>query len=151
MANQNDSFSMEQLQKILAFQAEQNRIQMEKLAETLRKPLDPTPEQLAEKESNDSMRRATAESELQRIASRKREQAACSHLRRDGTSSCVFIYGDPSQPNQGNYVICQQCNGKIRPEPRPTGLLAREWENDIFDTNLFNIHFVKSQASMTTF
>jgi len=130
--------------------AEQLKDLMLSMAAELRKPADPTPEQAAQKENDLRDRRSNAEMQLQIIRNRAAEQQACSHERRDGSSSCVYVY--PQANGQtGNFVICQQCQAMIHPEPRPTGPLAQETQNHIYDTRLFNTHFAKAQASATNF
>lgn len=120
------------------------------MAKELRRPADPTPEQLAQKQTDQDARRQTAESQLQIMRNKAAEQKACTHTRTNGTSTCVYIYPQ-ANGHTGNYVICQQCQAMIHAEPRPTGELAKETQSHIYDTNLFNIHFAKAQASATNF
>ena len=120
------------------------------MAKELRRPADPTPEQEAQKQTDQDARRSTAEMQLQIIRNKRAEQEACTHMRRDGSSSCVYVYPQSSGVT-GNFVICQQCQAMIHPEPRPTGPLAQETQNHIYDTRLFNTHFAKAQASATNF
>ena len=74
-----------------------------------RKPADPTPEELAARESDREMRKQTALQALGVQQSKIAEQEACVHLRRDGTTTGVYV-------ENGNYIICQQCQKIIRPE-----------------------------------
>jgi len=141
----------DQKPQAIALTAEQLKDLMLSMAQELRKPADPTPEQLAQKQTDLDARRSTAESQLQIMRNKMAEQAACSHMRRDGSSSCVYVYPQADGLQTGNFVICQQCQAMIHPEPRPTGKLAQETQSHIYDTRLFNIHYAKAQASATNF
>jgi hypothetical protein len=86
------------------------------LAEVLRtviaeskKPADPTPEELAQKAADREHRKQMAQLQQRREDERSREQEACVHCRLDGTTTGVYV-------QNGNYIICQQCQKIIRPE-----------------------------------
>jgi hypothetical protein len=130
--------------------ADQLKEMLVTMAAEIRRPADPTPEQAAQKLTDQEARRSTAEMQFQIMRNRQAEQSACSHTRRDGSSSCVYVYPQASGAT-GNFVICQQCQAMIHPEPRPTGALAQETQSHIYDTRLFNIHYAKAQASATNF
>lgn len=121
------------------------------MAQELRKPADPTPEQLAQKQNDLEARKGIAQMQLEGIEAKKRLQAACAHTRAfNGSSTCVYIYPQ-SDGKSGNYVICQQCQAIIHPGVRPEGPLGKDLENHIFDTQLFNIHYQKAMSSPTNF
>ena len=130
---------------------EQLKAMFVEMVKELRRAADPTPEQLAQKQTDLDARRSTAESQLQIMRNKQAEQSACSHMRRDGSSSCVYVFPQADGLSTGNFVICQQCQAMIHPEPRPTGPLAQETQSHIYDTRLFNIHYAKAQASATNF
>jgi RNA polymerase-binding transcription factor DksA len=77
-----------------------------------RKPLPLTEEQESAKQQNMEMRRQQAELIKADEARKKLEQEACSHTRRDGSTTGVYV-------QDGNYIICQQCQKVIRPEVEP--------------------------------
>jgi hypothetical protein len=116
----------------------------------LRKPADPTPKQLAEQENDRVAREGRAQIELNKIANRKAEQSACQHIRPNGTSHCVRVYGTN---NLNDYMICQGCRGMIHAGgPPQDAKFAREMLDNghIFDTGLYNKHFLMT-SSTTTF
>ena len=136
MSNQNQAVTLT---------AEQLKEMLVEMAKEIRKPADPTPEQLAAIESDKETRRQQAELVRNQMENKRIEQSLCSHRRpRDSSSTCVYV-------RDGNYLICQQCQGMIHPEPRPTGEAGKETAHHIYDTNLFNTHLQLSQASLTTF
>lgn len=99
-----------------------------------RKPADPTEAQLAEIAQAQQMRKEQGELVRLTIANRRREQEACIHMRRDNTTTGVYIAG-------GNYIICQHCQGIIRPGVAPEGYSGQ----DFYDTQLFNKLWTLSQ------
>lgn len=114
-------------------------------AKELRKPADPTEAELAEMESNKQIRRETAKLQLAKIENKRAEQKACLHIRpSNNTSTCVFL-------RDMNALICQQCQGFIHPEPRPSedSPLFKEFADHIYDTQLFNRHFLLTQTQTT--
>lgn len=125
----------EQKSQAVTLTAEQLQEIMINMAKEIRKPADPTPEQLAEKAQNEQMRADRGKMELDRIANRRLNQSLCDHSREDQTSNVVPIYN-----NQGGigFLICQSCQAIIRAGERPTGAAGKDTENDIYDTNLFN-------------
>lgn len=125
--------------------AEQLKELMVAMAQELRKPPEPTEAEKAAIEQDLQFRRDRGQQELQRLANKRQEQATCLHLRKDGSSTCVHIFGTN---NLNDYMICQQCQGMIHADPAPSGPLAREFEQGhIFNTRLFNEHFIKSQGT----
>jgi hypothetical protein len=85
------------------------------LVKELRKPADPTPEQQAAIEQDKRDRQTQAELSLQIQDNRRAEQEACSHMRTGvwaGTTTAVYV-------QNGNFLICQQCQKIIRPENEP--------------------------------
>jgi hypothetical protein len=124
--------------------AEQLQEMLMTMARELRKPADKTPEQLAEIEQSKNDRKATAQLQLRKIENKMAEQKACPHRRKDRTSCCVYEY-------MGAYLICQACQGIIHAGTRPEGDAGKETSTHIYDTRMFNEHFVETQAGMTTF
>jgi hypothetical protein len=74
-----------------------------------RKPLPLTEQQEAAKLQDMEMRRQQADLIKADEDRKLREQEACSHVRRDGTTTGVYV-------QDGNYILCQQCQKVIRPE-----------------------------------
>lgn len=101
-----------------------------------KKPAPPTETQLAEIEQANEMRLQQRDLVLQEQANRKATQLACSHMRRDNTCSGVYV-------ENGNYVICQQCQAIIRPGVAPT---KDDDGRSIYDTQLFNRMFQLSNS-----
>lgn len=91
-----------------------------------RKPADPTPEEAAAKEQDKALRKQTALLALNNQLAKEAEQEACIHQRRYGTTTAVYI-------QNGNYMICQQCQKKIYPDK---------------ETALFNKHFQLSTPAI---
>lgn len=114
------------------------------MAREIRKPADPTPQELAQIESDKAMREETARLQRAKVDKVAADQAACVHRRKDRSTHCVYEYS-------GQYLICQGCQGIIKPEPRPTGDAAKETSHHIYNTRMFNEHFTESQAGATTF
>lgn len=136
MSNQNQAISLT---------ADQLKDLMLTMAKELRKPADPTPEQLATIESEKASRRQQAELVKAKIDNDQLLQSLCSHVRPvNNSSTCVYV-------RDGNYMICQQCQAMIHPEPRPTGEAGKDTAHHIYNTSLFNIHRQLSQAGMSTF
>jgi rRNA-processing protein FCF1 len=100
---------MSQEKPSVSFTAEQLQEMLRTVLQEARKPADPTPAQIAELEAAQTARKQQAELVLAEAARKKAEQEACIHLRRDGTSTGVYV-------ENGNYIICQQCQAIIRPE-----------------------------------
>lgn len=100
-----------------------------------RKPAPLTEAQEAAFKQELDMRRDMGLQQLQLIANKRAEQAACSHYRRDNSCSGVFI-------SDGYYIICQQCQAKVRPGVAPD----KDQSGDIYDTNLFNRLFQSTQS-----
>jgi hypothetical protein len=134
--------TLDVLQAMLAAQAKENREALAFVVQELRKPTEPTEAEKATIAQDIQMRKDRGQTELNRIANKKAEQANCLHMRRDGSSTCVHIFGSNTL---NDYMICQQCQGMIHREPAPTGPVAKEFENGhIFNTRLYQEHFLKS-------
>jgi hypothetical protein len=103
-----------------------------------RKPAPLTDAQEAEILQANDMRLQQRDLVLQGEANKRALQAACSHMRRDNTCSCVYVAS-------GNYIIDQQCQAIIRPGTAPEGYAG----NDIYDTQLFNRLFQMSESAAT--
>lgn len=98
--------------------------------ETMRNP-PLTEKQKADVEQEQQMRLSQAKLVLAEMENKRRTQRMCTHkhpLRDGGGSHCVYIV-------DGNYILCQKCQGKIRPEAAPEGYKG----GDIYDVNLFNM------------
>ena len=134
----------------LTLTAEQLREMFVTFAQELRKPPEPTEAEAAQIESDKQMRRETALLQKQRMENKRFEQAACLHTRpQNNTSTCVNVRDIESMTGVPT-LICQMCQGFIHPEPRPSNpVLAKEWEGHIFDTQLFNRHFLLTQTQTT--
>lgn len=78
----------------------------------LRKPAEPTEEEVLRKEQDLQMRKQQAQQMNKITANRKWEQEHCTHRRSDGTNNTVFV-------QNGDYIICQSCQGKIKRAPSP--------------------------------
>jgi len=118
--------------------------QLKELVAALKAPPTPTEAELAEIEQAKADRIATGRLQLQRLQNKMAEQNACTHRRKDRTTHCVFEY-------MGGYLICQGCQAIIHGGPRPAGDLGKETSQHIYDSRMFNEHFVETQAGMTTF
>ena len=118
--------------------------QLKELVAALKAPPTPTEAELADIEQAKADRRNTGELQRRKVQNKLAEQQACIHRRKDRTTHCVFEY-------MGGYLICQGCQAIIHPEPRPTGDLGKETSQHIYNTRMFNEHFVETQAGMTTF
>jgi hypothetical protein len=109
------------------------------VAET-KKPAPLTEQQIAEINQANEMRLQQRDLVLQGEANKKALQSACSHSRAEnGSSTAVYVAN-------GNYLICQVCQGKIRPY-----VPAEEQAdpNSIYDTNLFNRMFQLAGSKAT--
>jgi hypothetical protein len=73
-----------------------------------RKPVV-TEKELREEQDRLDMARSNAASVKQLMENKARLQAACSHLRRDGSSRCVYVRGSGNDPDASNYLLCQYC------------------------------------------
>jgi|SRR6185312_1439740 len=107
-----------------------------------RKPADPTPDEVAAAAQAKQMRKDRAELEKNKKENQKLNQSLCDHSREDGTSACVAVYN-----NRGNvdFLICQTNQCIIRPGQRPTGELGKDTEMHIYDTQIFNREYRRSQ------
>jgi hypothetical protein len=93
-----------------------------------KKPAPPTKAEIANLEQEQQLRLETAKNVLAQMDTKKFEQRSCSHRHATGESHGVYI-------NDGNYVLCQKCQAKVRP------FVAVESQKDktaIYDTDLFN-------------
>ena len=119
----------------ISMSAEQFEAMMLRMAQELRKPPEPTPEQQAAIDSDKQMRKEQAQLALSRMENERRERLACIHRRKDGTNNAVYV------PN-GHFMVCQSCQAVIRPGVAPEGDLGV----DIYSTQLFNELFQLQSA-----
>lgn len=101
-----------------------------------KKPAPLTDRELAEIEQAQDMRLQQRDLTLAEQARKAADKRACTHMRRDNTCSGVYVAN-------GGYIICQQCQGIIKPAPAPEGYSG----DQIFDTNLFNRLFTLTNAN----
>jgi RNA polymerase-binding transcription factor DksA len=132
------------MQPPVSLTAEQLKEMLVTMAQEIRKPAELTPKQLAEEAQAKADRESTAKLQLIKLENQINLQHACTHRRKDRTTSCVYEY-------MGAYLICQQCQAIIHHGARPAGDLGKETSNHIFDTRMFNEHFQETQAGATTF
>lgn len=78
-------------------------------------------------ETDQQIRRDQAAQIKADMAQKKAMQRICSHKHRDGQTHCVYI-------PDGNYILCQKCQVKIRPEAEPKDYKG----TDIYDVETFN-------------
>jgi hypothetical protein len=126
-------------QEKISLSTDQFESMMARLLAEARKPAELTEEQQEEqdrkkqaREQDKELRRQQAQLELERIANRKIEQSMCSHKHKNQNTCTVHV-------QNGNYLLCLHCQAVIR----PTGAVGGD--SDIFDTNLFNMHFQMGQ------
>lgn len=117
---------------------------LKELIAAIKAPPAPTPQQLAEQEQAKRDRASTAQLQLDRLNREQANRMACTHRRKDRTTTMVYEY-------MGGYLICQQCQAIVHAGERPTGEAGKETANHFYDTRMFNEHFVETQAGMTTF
>jgi hypothetical protein len=135
-------------QKTVTLTMDQLQALAKSFGEEFRKKPEPTESEQAQIENDLRMRRDRGEQELQKIANKKLVQSICTHTRiENGTTRTVHIYGSN---NLDDYMICQECNAFIHAGGPPADpVMAKEFENHIFDTRLFNLHYKLSQARTT--
>ena len=105
------------------------------------KPKPPTAQEIAEIRQAQEHRRDTAENYLQQKANQRNfQENICSHEHTKaagGGTHCVFVR-DNDHPGDPGYILCQNCQGRIRPD-------TEKWRqldpNAIFDTGAFNKFF----------
>lgn len=119
---------MEKEKAAVAITADELKSILSTVIAEARKPPEPTEEEKAVMASEKAMRKQTAEQSLAAMENKRREQAACIHMRRDGSSTAVYVHN-------GNFFICQQCQAVIHPGVRPEG---SDDTMGIYDTQLFN-------------
>lgn len=95
-----------------------------------RKPAPPTDEEKRAIEQKQTDRKEQADLILADIEKKRADQKLCTHKHRNGVGHGVYI-------QDGNYILCQKCNVKVRPEPAPRGYKG----GDIYDTALFSRMF----------
>ena len=91
-----------------------------------KKPAPATERELANIKEAQELRAETASNVLAKIEAKKFEQKTCTHAHSTGESHGVYIV-------DGNYILCQKCQGKIRPEDG-----VSKDKSAIYDTALFN-------------
>lgn len=92
-------------------------------------------EQARQTEIAQDNRRKQADLMIEDQKNKRFVQRACSHEHRNGDSHCVYII----EKNTPGYILCQKCQGKVRPGGAPKGYKG----DDIYDTALFNRMFQK--------
>lgn len=105
------------------------------------KPKPKSPQELAEIEQAQQHRKETSESDKMRRANQRNYQEnVCTHEHKKaagGGTHCVHVYDNDHLGDPG-YIICQECNGKFRPD-------SPKWRKldptAIFDTAKFNFLF----------
>lgn len=105
-----------------------------------RKPLPPTPAELAAIEVAQQARIANAAGVIASMANKRAVQTICSHEHKrkegGGTHAVWIREEDPRSPG---YIYCQKCEGQIRPGNfEADGLPCQMSRRAIYDTNLFN-------------
>jgi hypothetical protein len=101
-----------------------------------KKPAPPTEQELAQIAQDQQMRKDTAQDVLRAQANKLANQKVCSHEhpKREGSQShCVWVKEE--NPASPGYILCQLCQGKVRPE------VPAEQRMDtqaIYDTQMFN-------------
>ena len=101
-----------------------------------KKPAPKTATEIAIIEQEQELRAETAAGVLAQIEAKRSEQHMCSHKHATGESHCVYI-------NDGNYMLCQKCQAKVRPGVAATGYKG----SDIYNTDLFNRLFQEVQKT----
>lgn len=84
---------------------------LKELITELRKPVK-TEEEIERQRQAKEDRAQLAEMLKATEANKKAVQEACSHIRRDGSTTAVYI-------QNGSFLFCQVCALVIRPEERP--------------------------------
>ncbi len=122
--------------------------QLLEIIKAIKAPPEPTERQKAEEKQAAESRRQRGQIELNKIAEQKLIQSICDHTRENGSTRTVHVYGTD---NLTDYMICQECRAFIHAEPRPAEghPLAKDFENHIFDTRLFNRHYKLGQRATT--
>lgn len=81
----------------------------------LRKPVKTEKEIQAEQEAEADRLRMRETMRL-REENRLKEQAACTHMRSNGTTTAVYVYANGSS---SDYLICQACQKCVYPSAEP--------------------------------
>jgi|SRR5215469_1192208 len=92
-----------------------------------KKPAPLSDAELVQIEYAQASRAEQAQSVKEEMANKRWQQSVCTHKHQTGESHCVFI-------QDGNYILCQKCQAKVRPGVAPQGYKG----TDFFDTNKFN-------------
>lgn len=102
-----------------------------------KKPAPPTAKELAQIQQDQENRLANGQSELEKQKNKRAAQLICTHehSRRDGGQThCVHVREE--NPLSPGYVLCQKCQGRVRPDS------ADKLDHGaIYDTVLFNTLF----------
>ena len=139
------SISMKELAELLAAQEKRNQENLKTIIQELRKPTVLEQQKLDEDErakaDNLIERRENGASQIHAIEQRRAWQRTCSHKHNSGHSHCVKV--EPSGPADTVYILCQNCQVKIRPGVPPVykdkrGNPVEYKGDDIYDTGLFN-------------
>lgn len=101
-----------------------------------KKPAPPTEQEISKHQMEQQQRLEMSQSVKDKKANERQMQLACTHehpKRDGGHTHCVYIRED--DPRSAGYVLCQECQGRFRPESAD----ARKLDpNAIFDTSIFN-------------
>lgn len=102
------------------------------------KPKPPTAQEIAEIHQAQEHRRDTAENYKQQKANQRNfQEHICSHEHTKaagGGTHCVFVR-DNDHPGDAGFILCQNCQGRVRPESEKWRVLD---PTAIFDTAEFN-------------
>src|SRR5215469_2326387 len=109
------------------------------MAQEMRKPSEPTPQEQANLAQAQEERRANAESVKQKNANRRwMQEHGCTHFHKPndagGGTHCTFVYDNGIAGSPG-FIYCQKCEARIRPDEP---LMRRLDPEALFSTAKFN-------------
>lgn len=93
-----------------------------------KKPAPPTDKELRDIQQAQEARAALAADVVDTIKQKQFNQRTCTHSHGTGESHGVYV-------QDGNYILCQFCQAKVRPE---VPVEQRTDKSAIYDTALFN-------------
>src|SRR5215467_3531423 len=109
------------------------------MAKEMRKPPEPTSQELADLEQRQAERKATADGIKQQKANERwMQEHGCTHEHKKsagGGTHCVWVR-DNDIPTSPGFVLCQLCLGRFRPDEP---LMRRLDPTAFFDTQQFNL------------
>lgn len=94
-----------------------------------KKPAPPTEREIADIQQAQDMRLQQRDLTLLEQANKAALQRSCTHMRAYPATGTTAVFVE-----NGTYIICQQCQGIIRPGQAPKDYVGA----DVYDTNLFN-------------